>query len=738
MRILLFLAVILLGQHLFAQSTIADARNAKIGELVTVSGIVTNGEELGTIKYLQDTSAAIALYDTKLAQVKRGDSISVTGELDDYNNLLEIKNLSNVTIHSSGKILPEPVVLNTSNIGEQFESQLVKINQIEFTNSGTFAGDANYHFTDGAASGVVRISRHSSIVGKPIPSGKTTLTAICSQYSWENNDTSDGYQLLPRDMNDFTSGIAINFTSAVQILSIKKHSIQLGWKTDTTGTAYVRYGNSNNKSALTNIQTGTSNSGEANQHTVELSGLQPSELIYAQAFSIHENDTAFSSIGAYITESNSSGTINLYFNTNIDETLANKTVANAINNNMEDTLAAYISRAHESIDLCIYNFNNSTISTALNEAHNRGVKIRVITCGSTNHYGIQDLNSGIPVLERPEVPEGGIMHNKFAIFDATSNNTNEPWVWSGSTNLTQDQLLVDANNMIFIQDQSLAITYKTEFEEMWGSTGNLPDPGNARFGNQKQNNTPHEFIIGGSRVECYFSPTDNTNQKLIEAIASAESDLHIQTMLITRSDLARAIINAHERNTEVDVITNKGSDNSETVNDILNELPKNKFIFDDDAEGTLHHKMALVDALDTTSNPCFITGSHNWSNSANERNDENTLIIHNADITNQAYQQFAYRFRQNGGNLILSSKKTRPGEVTIFPNPTSQKVFITTHKEIERLQIYSIYGILVRDITNSGNSIAEIDLSTQKSGMYILKIKWTHEANSSTYKIIKR
>src|SRR5690606_34302436 len=136
---------------------------------------------------------------------------------------------------------------------------------------------------------------------------------------------------------------------------------------------------------------------------------------------------------------------------------------------------------------------------------------------------------------------------KFAVIDAESANAEKPVVWSGSTNISYNQIVSDANNMIFIQDQALARAYKIEFEEMWGSNGVHPNEANAKFGAEKSDNTPHEFIIGGKRIESYFSPSDGTNQQIINAIHSADHNLNVATMLITRTDVALAIENAVSR-----------------------------------------------------------------------------------------------------------------------------------------------------------------------------------------------
>ncbi len=432
--------------------------------------------------------------------------------------------------------------------------------------------------------------------------------------------------------------------------------------------------------------------------------------------------------------------MNVYFNTQIDETVATGIVAHNIGTNMEDTLIAYINRAQETIDFCLYNFNNtglSNVSGALNEAYSRGIQVRFITCGSTAHTGTSELVSGIPVLERPEITNGGIMHNKFAIFDANSSNPDKPWVWSGSTNITYDQVNSDANNMIFIQDQTLAKAYQVEFEEMWGSTGSQPNASNARFGENKKDNTPHYFIIDGNLVECYFSPSDATNQKIISAINTADNDLNVETMLITRSDLANAIFDAQNRGAEVQVITNDATDNTATVNNILNYLPQGKNVTDLQTNGLLHHKVAIIDANINGSDPQVITGSHNWSNSANTINDENTLIIHNDVIANIYFQQFAQRFKDDGGDLYVLAENESIRGITVFPNPADEMIFVHSFEPISKIQIYSSNGIKTDDLVPRDLNIVELNLYEKTSGIYLLKVI-LKDGNYNTYKFLKK
>jgi hypothetical protein len=256
------------------------------------------------------------------------------------------------------------------------------------------------------------------------------------------------------------------------------------------------------------------------------------------------------------------------------------------------------------------------------------------------------------------------MHNKFIVFDAYSAVPNEPLVWTGSTNFTDGQVNLDANNVIIIQDQSLARSYQIEFEEMWGSTGDNPDAAKAHFGSTKKNNTPHEFMINGKRVECYFSPSDGVNGRIVEVINTADNDLSIATMLITRTEMADAIAARKAAGVAANVITNDESGNSTTVNTILSAALTTHYAFDVVSAGILHHKYMIVDQNAPSSDPMLLTGSHNWSAAADNENDENTVIVHDATIANIYYQNFVQRFVDNLGVLFeLTSPPTAVNDI---------------------------------------------------------------------------
>ena len=114
-----------------AQNNILDAReNYNIGDVVTVTGVVTSDDNLGSVRYLQDATAGIALYPGSdwgdwEATPQIGDSLSVTGEITEYNGLLEVgPNLTAVDFWGAGT-LPTPLEITPAQMGENLEGQLV-------------------------------------------------------------------------------------------------------------------------------------------------------------------------------------------------------------------------------------------------------------------------------------------------------------------------------------------------------------------------------------------------------------------------------------------------------------------------------------------------------------------------------------------------------------------------------------------------------------------------------------
>lgn len=721
--------------------SVADARADGPGATVTVRGVVTNGAELGIIRYLQDGTAGLAAYSTSaagFAALVPGDSIEISGTLKNFNGLLEIDPVSSVTVLAQNRVIRPAATVEasalTSVFAEQYESRVVRINKnTSITTSagaavGTFGGNTNY-LLNGQTGATLRTAAAGNtgndIVGKPAPSGQFDVLGIMSQFS---NSGTGGYQLLPRRYQDFVLGGTPNLLSAPTPTGISTTGFTVNFSTENPGTAKVEYATSL-AGPFTTLQ-GPATAGR--QHSIALAGLQPGVIYYVKAAVTNSIGTSESRAVPMVTASLSSGKMRSYFTNPVNATLAlpGNAATYLANGAIADTVARYISKATKTLDIAIYNWNSPVILDAVNAAHARNVAVRVIFENDNTNASIQGLNAAIPRIGRQT--QQNIMHNKFVVIDAEDSNPNVPWVWTGSTNWTPAQLSTDRNNAIAVQDQALARTYTLEFNEMWGG-GTVAT---ARFGSAKTDNTPHYLVIGGKQVESWFSPTDQVNGRLIQAIQSADNDLHIATMLITRSELGRAIVDqVRARNIAAcsEVLVNDTSNTGtgailRTIRTALGEraLVKN-------TNGIMHHKYAIVDAGASQSDPQVFVGSHNWSLSADTENDENTLIVHDARIVNEYYQEFASRIaEQNRGvqvcSLVLSNKKTvQQSAVQVYPNPTSGKFQLRVQQSTARtarVVLRDATGRVVLEQTKplKGQEVS-MDASALRAGLYLVQIE---------------
>lgn len=366
----------------------------------------------------------------------------------------------------------------------------------------------------------------------------------------------------------------------------------------------------------------------------ELSGLSPSTEYLVRLYS----EETFIQLFRGLTSSESSGEISVFFTTTVDERVSTGSYADGLGGEViESLLIDHINAARRSIDACFYNNNRRGIVAALNAARARGVVVRYITGDDTANTALYNPEPDFPVLMGNT--GSPLMHHKFLIVDA--DMPEDCIVITGATNTTTNQIYKDHNNLVRIRDRSLAYIYTREFNEMWGTSGPEPDETASRFGSRKTDNTPHHLFIGGRRIEVYFSPSDNTTFHIINALNTAERDVYFALLTFTRANLAQTIVNLQNNDIYVRGLINNVNDTGSRF-DFLRE--NGIFVLRHDQPPVLHHKYAIIDPSAPDSDPMVVTGSHNWSNAAENSNDENTLIIHDAAIANIYLQEFQARW----------------------------------------------------------------------------------------------
>lgn len=712
----LALAILFFAESKAQLVSIATARAAATGATVTVRGIVLNGSEFGSsTRYIQDGTGGICLYSSTLSSVQRGDSVEATGTIAPYNNLMEIAVTSFNQINS-GNTLPSPAIFSIPSIFvEQYEGQLTQVNSVSFSGSGAFAGNQNYTITDGSNTAQVRINASSNLVGTPIPSGTIGIRGVMSQFTTT-------YQLLPRDLQDIIQvGAPPIFTTTLQQSNISTTGFTVSFNTQNQGNTIVRYGLTN---ALGNE---VSSAAMTVTHAIDLTGLTAGTLYYVKGITISASgDTSFSGIQVMGTQSLSSQTITCYFNHSTDSSFASSPAnySHYLNHISADTLKAYISRATQTIDVAIYNIDDANgIITALNQKASTGVTVRVVCDAGVSSSTYNSFIGSIQKILSPSGSTYGIMHNKFVIIDANAADPNKPVVWTGSMNFTDDQVNADAQNIIIFQDQTMARGYTLEFNEMLIGQ---------KFGPDKTDNTPHEYLLQGHRVEQYFSPSDIVNSHVKSALLSANTSVHFIIFSFTRTELAYPISDNYQSVTGyfAQGIIHDTAQSTNVYNTLVTpmttaNLKLNQFSW------LMHHKYAIVDADNISSDPQVVTGSYNFTNSATTRNDENEVIVHDNNIANQYLQEFAARFIEQGGVMMVGINNLSNEshfELSAFPNPASELLQVNFFSEKPAVTVVELFDATGKQIQlynegiSSGSKSVQLNTSGLSSGLYFLKV----------------
>ncbi|MFN0214943.1 MAG: phospholipase D-like domain-containing protein [Saprospiraceae bacterium] len=718
-RLFLLIAVFTFNQSPFFAQSIATARMQALGTQVTVRGIVTNGSELGKIRYLQDGTAGIAAYPGTGSvagfdgAVDPGDSLEVSGILFSYHGLLEITPISSFNIISKGNPLPAPKPISISIMADDLQSQLVEFECLTFQNAGgTFNNIGAYALSDMEGSTAkIYLGIGNPVIGSSIPAGPVRLQAILSKY--------EDFQLLPRSTDAFEPFSCLFFPNNLRQFDISTTGFRIDWETSLPSDCILRVGTG----PMPNIEVPVS--GQSTHHCHLFTTLDPGSIYWIQIEAVQGGQTILSEPVPFATQSLSSGQIKTFFNKGIDTTFANGYVPDG--ENAADVLSETIARinaAQQTIDVAMYNNNRSDLTNALKAAHDRGVQVRYVAAMSASNSAL-DPAPPFPVLYGNSV---ALMHNKFLVIDA--DLTDRSWVMGGSLNWTGQNIFTDFNNTLFIQDQSLARTYEIEFEEMWGTEGLLPNPLESRFGFNKRDNTPHQFIIGGHLVESYFSPSDQTTSRIETALRSAESEALFAAFSFTKNELGDALVDIHNANISVrgimENINDSGAEYAQLLANGVNVRHHN-------LTGEFHHKYGVVDAFDLSSDPTVITGSHNWSTAAETTNDENTLVLHDPALAALYKAEFEKRWAE----FPSGTQNVHNQSFKVFPNPTSDWLELRGLPEAEGVFLLkNSLGQVVFSAVREPSTLSGLQVSDLLTGQYILTFVSAHGVFSVSFQKI--
>ena len=294
-----------------------------------------------------------------------------------------------------------------------------------------------------------------------------------------------------------------------------------------------------------------------------------------------------------------------------------------------EKLIDYIDNAQRTIHIAAFEFDLTPVAEALIAAHERGVEVEWIT---DDEHGIEadeeEERGQFAMLERAGIPvrdddRGALMHNKFWIFDHQT-------VWTGSTNITVNGNFRNNNNVVVIDSPHVAAIYEREFAELWAGESGPTSP--STVGDQA-------VTIDGTPIQVLFAAEDDVASRLVSLIESAQSGVRFMAFSFTHDEMGAAVLARAEAGVDVKgIFETRGSETEHS------EMPAlycaQVDVRQDGNPGAFHHKVFIID------DQVVVTGSFNFSNSADESNDENVIIIANRDIAAQYLQEFGRRWAE--------------------------------------------------------------------------------------------
>lgn len=290
-------------------------------------------------------------------------------------------------------------------------------------------------------------------------------------------------------------------------------------------------------------------------------------------------------------------------------------------NGMDDQFLAFLDSAQTSIFCALYDLEWIDAARALIRKHHAGVTVRIV---SDSDYDDRDaiqqcIAAGIPVVFDNR---SAFMHDKFCIVDGKA-------VWTGSTNITENGLFRNDNNAIVVASPELAANFTGEFVEMFADK---------KFGPPSPRGTPYPVVVlDGVTFETYFAPEDNVRREILDEIDDADRTIDFMAFSFTSDEIAEAMAERIDGGVAVRGIFESRNAGSRYSDDEFLTREGAQVCMDQNPY-TMHNKVIIIDT------ETVITGSYNFSNNAENDNDENVLIIHSTAVAERYTRQFEVLF----------------------------------------------------------------------------------------------
>ncbi len=285
-----------------------------------------------------------------------------------------------------------------------------------------------------------------------------------------------------------------------------------------------------------------------------------------------------------------------------------------------DAVIEDVNEASRTIDIAVFDIDLSALADALIAAQQRGVQVRLVV--DSENLATPEVSEVCGRMQKAGIPitfddREAFMHNKFIIVDRRI-------VWLGSWNMTENDTYRNNNNMLRVRSQLAANGFQQEFESMFAGI----------FGPRKPINQRPNISLDETPIDVYFSPEDGAAKYVLAEIKRAKKSIRFMAFSFTATDIADAIIARHAAGIDVQGVMER--QNAAGLGAVFDQLTNaGVSVIEDGNCYILHHKVLIID------NRIVITGSYNFTKSAERNNDETLLIIADPELAEQYRAEWA-------------------------------------------------------------------------------------------------
>ncbi|MFQ3675099.1 MAG: phospholipase D-like domain-containing protein [Endomicrobiia bacterium] len=350
--------------------------------------------------------------------------------------------------------------------------------------------------------------------------------------------------------------------------------------------------------------------------------------------------------------------------------------------------------------MCIYEINNTTITTAVDDAVNKGVKVYSIF-----HKDVSTMVFKTSFEYKKYGSGSQYMHNKFVVIKSSK-------VWTGSYNFTVSATNQQDNFALEIFSKELAEIYEKAFLYIWDHGNNVSISTRiAEF------NAKNIVLNDGTKIISYFNPysqspellnvlTNNWYDSVNEN--SKVGSLYFCVAWFTENNLFNILKILKSKNVLINGIVDDDNDNFNCYYALWSSsvpvyFDSRRTIL---GNGLMHHKFCVTDPYKP--NAKIICGSANWSDSAlrsgNDKNYENIIVIESQKLAEKFYLEYLRLYDKIKSISTENFFQEPVSNLKIYPNPV-KKYFKTTFvpsKSVRKinLSICTIYGRVLMEQKN--------------------------------------